>query len=200
MRGSSSSAPARADATFDIALERAARIIRAGGIVAHPTEGLWGLACDPFAASAVMRILRMKRRPVEKGLIVIGASRDTFARELGALSPCARQTVLGTWPGPVTWVVPNRRFPKWITGRRATVAIRVPGHVQARRLCEAVGGPIVSTSANPAGRAPARSALAVRVYFRDTIDDVLSGELGGRSGASEIRVAGSGHRLRDAVP
>lgn len=199
MRGSPSSAASGAEAADDsLRVRVAARTIRSGGIVAHPTEGVWGLACDPFDRAAVTRLLALKHRSWDKGLIVIGHSADAFAPELDALEPTLRERVAATWPGAVTWLVPNVRYPRWITGRHATVAIRVPAHAQSLRLCAAVGKPIVSTSANPAGRMPARSSLAVRRYFGRSIDLVLDGALGGRNGPSEIRDASTNVAVRSA--
>ena len=179
-----------------LALAHAARILDAGGVVAHALEGVWGLACDPFEAGAVARVLRMKRRPVSKGLIVIAASPEPFSDELRGLSPTVCATVLASWPGAETWVVPNRSFPAWITGGAPTVAIRVPAHAQARTLAERFGGPLVSTSANFSGWPPARSELTVRKHFGRTVDCVLPGATTGRRGPSRIRVAGSGAELR----
>lgn len=146
-------------------LQLAVRSLRAGGLVLHATEGVWGLACDPFDGVAVMDLLALKGRPLSKGLIVIGGDADTFAAELQGLDTLERQRVLASWPGPVTWILPNHRFPDWITGGRDEVAVRVPGHPQARALARAFGGPLVSTSANPSGRPPARQALQARRQF-----------------------------------
>lgn len=179
-----------------LALKKAARILAEGGVVAHALEGVWGLACDPFDAAAVARVLRMKGRPVSKGLIVIGASPEVFAPELGRLSPVAREAILASWPGAETWVVPNERFPAWITGGASTVALRVPGHAQARSLATRCGGPLVSTSANLSGWPPARGELHVRRHFGRTVDFVLPGTTAGRRGPSRIRVAENGRELR----
>lgn len=177
-------------------VERAAAIVRDGGVIAHATEGVWGLACLPGSASAVARVLAMKGRDPDKGLIVIGADEASFAPELDQLTRETREAVCRSWPGPVTWLLPNRRFPGWVTGRHDTVAVRVPGHSQSRRLCTAVGSPLISTSANPAGRPPARSALAVRRLFPGRLDYVLPGETGDRAAPSVIRDARSGALIR----
>jgi L-threonylcarbamoyladenylate synthase len=184
----------RTNETFHLTM--AANVLRAGGIVAHATEAVWGLACDPFDADAVTRVLQLKNRSISKGLIVIGADESDFAPEIEALNEFDAARVRRTWPGPETWLIPNVRFPAWITGGRATVAVRVPGHSQARALCGAFGGPLVSTSANPSNRQPARTELAVRRYFADEIDYVLHGNVGGEPAPSRIREATSGARLR----
>ena len=132
----------------------------------HATEGVWGLACDPLHVQAVSRILAFKKRAMERGLILIGAEAGTFEVELQGLSEVDRARVAGSWPGAVTWLLPNRRFPCWITGGRSEVAVRVPGHPQARALAHAFGGPLVSTSANVSGARAADRALAARRVFR----------------------------------
>jgi L-threonylcarbamoyladenylate synthase len=195
-------------------LEVAAGVILSGGVILHATEGVWGIACDPFAEAAVRRVTAMKRRRQDKGFVLIGAAGE-FDSELDDLSLSARQEVTASWPGPVTWVVPNRRFPGWVAANGgadspgstdsslstlSTVAIRVPGHDQALRLAALCGSALVSTSANPAGRTPARSGMAARAYFGGQVDFVLPGRTNFikevRGAASEIRVAGSRHVAR----
>lgn len=177
-------------------LRRAAGILRSGGVVAHATEGVWGLACDPFDAAAVDRVLAIKGRDAEKGLIVAAGRAAAFATELESLDDDVAARVRASWPGAVTWVVPNRRFPHWITGGRDTVAIRVPGHEQARALAELFGGAIVSTSANRSGDEPARTAQAVVDALGEAVDFVLPGEVGSSAGPSRIVDASNGRILR----
>lgn len=167
--------------------------------MAHATEGVWGLACNPFDCRAVARILAIKGRSPDKGLILIGADADRFAPELGPLTAADRQAVQSTWPGPVSWVLPSERFPVWITGAgrspRPTVAVRVPGHAQARALCARFGGPLVSTSANPSGVPATDSALRVRRWFRGAVDYIVPGHTLGRQGPSQLRTL-AGEMLR----
>jgi len=200
MQGSHSNAAKKADgpppANESFHVQMAASILRWGGVVAHATEGVWGLACDPFDLGAVARVLDLKGRSVSKGLIVIGADADDFADELAKLNEVDEARVRKSWPGANTWLVPNERFPHWITGGRETVAVRVPAHRQARRLCATFGGPLVSTSANPSGRPASRSELTVRRYFSGGVDFVLHGSTGGNASPSEIRDAASGARFR----
>ena len=138
----------------------------AGGVVACPAEGVWGLSCDPFDEGAVLNLLAMKQREVSKGLIVVGASSDVFADVLSDLSSQQRETMLASWPGPNTWLVPHKGFfPSWITGDSDEVAIRVTSSPALATLCAAFGGPLVSTSANPAGLPPPHSIWELRRYF-----------------------------------
>ena len=177
-------------------LNVAAQILRDGGVVAHACEGVWGLACDPWKIDSVRRILRIKQRPEDKGLIVIGASEAEFARELEGVPSNVRRTIVESWPGRTTWIVPNERFPSCVTGDRPTIAVRVPGHEQARQLCQRFGGPLISTSANISEEEPARTVVEVQQIFGELLDMVLPGSIGDAEGPSEIRSAMNGARLR----
>lgn len=174
----------------------AVAVLRAGGVVAHASEGVWGLACDPFDRAAVERVLDIKGRAAAKGLIVVAGDSADFAAELDALDAVLATRIRASWPGAVTWLVANHRFPPWITGGRDTVAIRVPGHAQARALASAFGGPLVSTSANRAGAAPAGTAAEVQSTLGLEIDYLLPGETGGHQGPSHILDATTGAKLR----
>jgi len=166
----------------------AVRALRAGGIVLHATEGVWGLACDPHNPQALIALLELKQRRSDKGLILIGGSITDFAQELAQLAPADRQAITASWPGPVTWLLPSGRFLPLVTGFRSTVAVRVPGHPQARALCQRFGGPLVSTSANISSRPAARNRFqAIRTFGR-SVAFVLPGETLGRRGPSEIRL------------
>lgn len=171
-------------------VSRAARVLKAGGIVLHATEGVWGLTCDPFNVEAVSRILLLKGRSVAKGLILVGGGPGHFAEELDTLEPSARVQVESTWPGAVTWVLPSNRFPEWVGGGRETVAVRVSGHPQVRALCDRFGGPLVSTSANPSGRPPATSQIRARAYFQGRVDYILPGEVLQAGAPSRIQTLG----------
>ena len=175
-------------------LRLAAAHLRAGSVIAHATEGVWGLACNPFDAAAVRRVLALKSRPVEKGMILICASLEQVMPLLEPLSADERERITTPAKGPVTWLVPCRPgVPALLRGHHSTLAIRITRHEQSRALIEQCGLPLVSTSAKPAGRPPALTALRVRQYFRDSIDYLLPGQLGGAAGPSEIR------RLQDGA-
>lgn len=170
-------------------IDRAAATLKKGGVVLHAAEGVWGLACDPFNLPAVAKVLALKQRDVGKGLILVGARAADFAPELAQLDQAARTAIESSWPGAHTWILPSQRFPRWITGGRDRVAVRVSGHPQVRALSAAFGAPLVSTSANPGGRTPAQSQLKARAYFQQLVDYVLPGEVLDRCGASCIRTA-----------
>jgi len=178
-------------------LEAAIAALRDGGLVAYPTEGVYGLGCDAYDGRAVERLLALKQRPLEKGLIVIAASLLQLEPLLHPLDRDDRATLNASWPGAVTWIVPAADdCPNWLTGGRATLAVRVPDHALARELCQAFRGPITSTSANPSGQAALSEADAVAAAFPEGLDYLLEGAVGGRSGPSEIRELATGKVLR----
>lgn len=177
-------------------LESAARIIHAGGVVAYPTETVYGLGCDPFNEQAVRRLLAIKRRPVEKGLILVAADLRQLAG-LVRLSDAQSAELAARWPGPVTYLLPALpSVPSWITGRHDKVAVRVSAHKLARELALAVGTPIVSTSANRAGEPPARNAFNVARRLGGELDFVVNGDTGGGRPSTIIDLD-SGRVIRD---
>ncbi len=179
-------------------IRRAARALRRGGVVAYPTETVYGLGCDPLDPLAVARLLRLKRRPVEKGLIVIGATLDQLRPLVAPDDPQRLQLLAQPQERPTTYLVPaSADCPVWLTGAHATLAVRLTRHPLARALCLAFGGAIVSTSANPAGRPPARDPLALRRYFGDRLDATLHARPAVDARPSRIVDLASGAVLRD---
>jgi len=177
-------------------LRQAAAVLHAGGVIAYPTEGVYGLGCLPTDAAAVRFLLALKKRPVAAGLILIAASLEQLD---GWIAPTRQesQRLAARQTGPVTWLVSAGPLtPDWITGGRPTVAVRVTRHPVAAGLCRASGMPLVSTSANRGGKPPARSALAARLRFGARLDLVVGGATGGSPGPTEIRQAASGRVVR----
>lgn len=181
----------------DKAVLHAAEAARAGGIIAYPTEAVWGLGADPDNSQALARLLALKGRPKAKGLILIAANTAQLEPWLATLSVAARAQLEATWPGPVTWLVPNNKLAsEWITGDFTTVALRVTDHPVAQALCLNFGGPLVSTSANPLGQAPARTRAQVKHYFESQLQAIAPGCVGARAQPSEIRDLQTGRILR----
>ena len=180
-----------------IHLRRAARVVNSGGVIAYPTEGVFGLGCDPEDIGAVETILSIKQRPVSAGLILIAAHRDQLD---GWIDPDAdEEAALNSAQAFVTWVVTaGARCPDWISGFRATCAVRITDHPIAAALCETIDQPLVSTSANRHGQPAALNALTVRRTLGGDIDWIVPGATGGAAGASTIRVAKGGAVLRGA--
>lgn len=173
-------------------VRRAARVLKAGGVIAYPTDTVFGLGCDPHNPLAVLRLLGLKHRAAAKGLIVIAAD---FEQLVPFLHPRERDlcaTLTRPEPRPVTWLVDAPAIPPWIRGDHPKAAVRIVKHRLAAALCRAFGGPIVSTSANVSGGTPARTALKVRLLFGRRLDYVLAGEAGPSGRPSEIRDARTG--------
>jgi L-threonylcarbamoyladenylate synthase len=178
-------------------LRHAARIVQQGGIIAYPTEAVFGLGCDPSNPRAVARLLAIKQRPLDKGLILVAASREQLSPWLARLSPALETRLRNSWPGPHTWLVPaSSDCPTWLTGRHSTLAVRVSAHPLVVALCEHCRSALVSTSANISNKQPARSVLEVQLRFARSIDAILPGELGGQAQPTPIRDLVSGQRLR----
>lgn len=169
-------------------LQLAVSALRAGEVVAYPTEAVWGLGCDPWQPAAVQKIWDIKRRDPGKGLILIAGEWSQLGAWLDPLPLEDQRLLQTTWPGPVTWLVPvPDDFPRWLRGRHEQVAVRVSAHPGVQALCRAFGGPLVSTSANRAGKPAARSLAEVRRRLGGELAHVLPGSLGGLVKPTEIR-------------
>jgi L-threonylcarbamoyladenylate synthase len=182
---------------LSIPLHRAGRILRSGGVVAYPTEGVFGLGCLPRDEDAVLRILAIKRRDPAMGLILIAADPDQLVEWVDAR---VRIEELESTAGlPVTWIVPSApSVPFLVRGRNAGIAVRITQHPVAAALCRTAASAIVSTSANVSGRPPARNAFVLRRVFGALVDCIVAGRCGPASGASEIREWESGRIIRPA--
>lgn len=177
-------------------MAQACRTVNRGGLIAYPTESVFGLGCNPHNASAVARLLHVKRRPVAKGLIILASHFEQLDPLLAPLPAAMESAILDSWPGPVTWVLPvHERTPLLLTGGRSTLAVRVTAHPLAAALCEACG-PLVSTSANRSGNRPARTALQARLRLGTDVDAILAGQVGDSPNPSEIRDGRTGEVLR----
>jgi L-threonylcarbamoyladenylate synthase len=179
-------------------LHRARQLLQQGGVIAYPTEAVWGLGCDPWNQSAVERILTLKKRPVEKGMILVACSVQQVRFLLDLLPEKLQREAESHWPGPVTCLLPdiNRQIPEWVRGDHTTIAVRVSDHPVVRALCITADMPLVSTSCNPAGQEPARDITQVSRYFEDQLDWIVPGELGGNPKPSRIIDIVTGQQLR----
>ena len=147
----------------------------------------------------MLRLLAIKRRPVDKGVILVAAHVGQFDDLLAweRLPDERAADVRAQWPGPRTWIVPTTtRVPAWITGAHEGVAVRVSDHPLVVALCEAFGGPLVSTSANLAGEPPAFAFDALSPDVLSRVDGVTTGETGGLRAPTPIRDALTGQALR----
>ena len=185
---------------MDPALAQAVAALRAGGVIAYPTEAVYGLGCDPQAATAIARLFALKQRPAGQGVLLIAAEFAQVERyiDLAAVPAVAMARARATWPGPHTWIFPrDATTPAWLTGAHTGIAVRVTAHPLAAELCRAFGGALVSTSANRHGQLPARTAQAVRADFGAELAYILDGPTGALERPTPIRDAISGDLLRD---
>ena len=180
---------------MDMSVKRAADMLLGGGIITYPTEGVFGLGCLPDDADTVLRLLELKRRSPAKGLILIAASRHQLH---DWIMPAAVEALPRPDPAhAVTWIVaPTARVSPLVTGSHDGVAVRITTHPIAADLCKAVASPIVSTSANVAGRPTARTRFVLRRQFGDLVDYIVPGDCGPATGASEIRELRTGRIIR----
>lgn len=165
------------------AISNAVAALQTQQVIAYPTEAVFGLGCDPMNEKAVQRLLTIKQRPIEKGLILIAANLMQLENyiDLSKLTSQQIDRINQTWPGPATWVIPAKaQVPKWLTGQFDSIAVRVSAHPTVQKLCLAFGGPITSTSANLTGLTPCVTTAEVTQQLAPLlgaiVDDVV-GEL-----------------------
>lgn len=179
------------------AFEACIQAVQHGGVIAYPTEAVYGLGCDPAQLAAVQRVLTLKQRPAHKGLILIAADFDQLAPYLLPLDSVTHARVMATWPGAVTWILPAQpHVSPLIRGEHDTLAVRVSAHPTCRALCLRLGHPLISTSANLSTLPPARDAQAVAAQFGTLLDGIVDAPVGGQAQPTEIRQGLTGEIVR----
>ena len=180
----------------------AAQVLQQGKVLAYPTEAVWGLGCDPYNEQAFQEILKLKQRPIEKGVILLAGQLSQVEHLLEKVDPLIREQIIHSWTQrsnterATTWLLPaDDQIPQWIKGRHPQVAVRVTTHPLCTALCNAFNGFIVSTSANPAGLEPARTLQNASQYFGPELD-YLNGDLGLSREPSKIIDASTGIIIR----
>ncbi len=169
-------------------------IFESGGVFAYPTEAVYGLGCDPDNEAAVLKLLKVKQRPVSKGLILVAADFSQVEKYVKEITPAQLPF---TKPSATTFIFPAKESaPKWITGDFDSIAIRISKHPLVKDLCESLNSTIVSTSANLSGQDPLKDSNLVVTVFDKIIDAVLIGELGNAEKPSTIRDSISGKTIR----
>lgn len=172
------------------------KYLQRGGLIAYPTESCFGLGCDPSNRAAVKRLLRLKKRPQTKGLILIASDFRQLKPYISPLTAAQRQQVDATWPGAHTWLVrTSPRCPAWLTGRHPSIAVRITAHAPAVRLCHGVKMALVSTSANRSGGKPAKTWRECQRLFGSQVT-VLPGRIGKQRKPSTIQDLASGRIIR----
>ena len=171
--------------------------LRAGHIIAYPTEAVFGLGCDPANESAVRKLLALKGRPESAGFVLIASDFSQVEPWIAETDPALLERAMQSWPGPVTWLFPRAAgVPDYVAGDHATVAVRITAHEPSRALCSAFGSALISSSANHTAAEPARSAGEVEDYFGHFIGGILAGPLGESERPSEIRDLVTGKVIR----
>lgn len=179
--------------------EQAVAALRSGGVIAYPTEAVYGLGCDPQNEAAVRLLFALKRRPPTQGVLLIAADFAQVARyiDMANVPADALARAQATWPGPHTWVFPRAATtPSWLAGAHDGIALRITAHPLAAALCRAWDGALVSTSANRHGEPPARSAEEARAAFGEDLAYILAGDTGGLARPTPIRDVITGKEIR----
>ncbi len=169
------------------AIEQAAATVLAGGIIAYPTESVFGLGCNPYDTQALAKLMQLKKRSPSKGLLLIASHVQQILPLIQPLHANDLARALKTWPGHHTWVFP--KSPKvlpHISGQFSTVAVRVSAHKVVKLLCDKLNSAIVSSSANFSNQATFTSIKQIKQAFGDKIDFYLDGELGKHAKPSPI--------------
>jgi L-threonylcarbamoyladenylate synthase len=180
-------------------INSAIHFLKMGGIIAYPTESVYGLGCDPFNEDAVKKLIRLKDRDPDKGLILIASDFLQLRPLLEGLSPKLEEQILKTWPGAITWLWPAKESTSsLLKGKQSTLAIRVTAHPLAKKLCTLFGGAIVSTSANVSGEEAPRNYEAISKRLSKQIDYIVKGNTGEFTSPTEIRDTISGRIIRPA--
>jgi L-threonylcarbamoyladenylate synthase len=158
------------------AVQEAAKLIRAGGVVAIPTDTLYALAADPFSADAVRRVFDAKGRPESRPVPLIAADLAQVTAHLGALPADAARLAASFWPGPLTMLIAApRALARQVSAGTGRVGVRVPDDAVARAVCQAAGHPLTATSANLSDEPPTADPAAVEDTLGDRIELLLDG-------------------------
>ncbi|MCL1068067.1 threonylcarbamoyl-AMP synthase [Shewanella olleyana] len=171
-----------------------------GGVIAYPTEAVYGLGCDPDNLIAIQKLLDIKQRPWQKGLILVASDYQQLQPYIdeSQLTQAQLAFAFSKWPGPYTFVMPIKAgVSKLLCGEFDSIAVRVSAHPVVRALCDSVNKPLVSSSANLAGHEPAMSATEIEQSFPTDVSALVLGELGSQRQPSTIIDARSGNILRN---
>jgi L-threonylcarbamoyladenylate synthase len=155
-------------------IKEAAKLVLAGGLIAYPTDTVYGMGCNPFDTNAVERLVEAKERIKASLPILVGSLRD--AERLGEMSGIAAVLANEFWPGPLTLVVrAHNNFSAKVTGDSPLVGLRIPNHETATRLVQESGGALIGTSANISGNPSLRTAEDVVRELEGRVDLVIDG-------------------------
>ncbi|MFK5894791.1 MAG: L-threonylcarbamoyladenylate synthase [Pseudomonadota bacterium] len=186
--------------TFSWKIFLAAKWIKSGYIIAYPTESVYGLGCDPKNLDAVKKILQIKQRSYKKGLILVASNVEQIIPYINKPSPQVLAKLAASSNQVITWLIPaNKNISPLLTGKNSSekkIAIRISNHPIIQSLCQQLGHPIISTSANLSGKAMLYSANKVKLCFKNRIKYILNGPLGRQKKPSQIRDIMSNKQIR----
>ena len=182
---------------MDVQIENAVSALNAGGVIAYPTEYCFGLGCDPRNIDAIERLLKVKQRRKDQGVILVASNTAQVADYADLAGLSLIDEIIKSWPGPNTWLLPVKKaVSSWVCGNHSSVAMRVSAHATCQSLCTEFGHAIVSTSANRHGQNALLTAKDVINEFQGELDFVIDAPVGGALSASAIRDAITGEQLR----
>lgn len=171
-----------------------------GGIIAYPTEAVFGLGCDPDNEKALKLLLKLKERPAEKGLILLAGSFEQLLPyiNLSNIPEDKLNVILSRWPDGITQLLPkNKKLSPLLSGRFDSIAVRVTSQPDVVALCNQTNKPIVSTSANLSGLDPARTWQALDSIISESVDYIIKGNTLGHTSPSIILDAITNRVIRD---
>ena len=181
-----------------LSIAKAADTLLGGGVIAYPTEGVYGLGCMPDDVAAIARILGIKNRDPNMGLILIASNKEQLD---GWVDPDASTIPAADASQPTTWIAPAKaHVSALVRGDHPSIAVRLTTNATAAAICDAVDSPIISTSANVTGQPVARNRYVLRRRFGACVDYIVPGDCGQASGPSEIRELATGKVLRPRKP
>ncbi|XBC38632.1 MAG: Sua5/YciO/YrdC/YwlC family protein [Buchnera aphidicola (Melaphis rhois)] len=184
----------------DVLLSECVNKLKNNDIIAYPTESVFGLGCNPNNKLAVMKLLKLKQRKWNKGLILVASHYGQVKRYVNEhrLS-CSHKNIMSkNWPGPITFLLPAKpSVPFWLTGNSKFLAVRVSSHLSIKKLCNAFGNAIISTSANYSGLKPCTTYADIIKQFGKNFP-ILYGKLGNNKYPSKIINIISGELIRRA--
>ena len=165
----------------------ASNLLADGKIIIYPTESIFGIGCDPWNEKSVKKIYKIKGRPLNKPMIIIGTDLIQMKRLIDIDS--ITSTVKNTWPGHTTWLIPSKvDCPEWLKDNASgRVAVRISNHQVVKRICEEFSMPLISTSANKSNYKPSKDRKDVESIFTSEIDYIVEGDLGGNEDPSIIK-------------
>lgn len=178
----------------------AVEVFKKGGIIAYPTEAVFGIGCDPDNEAALQRLLQVKQRPADKGLILLAGHFSQLLPYIdeSKISQDKLSTILSRWPDGISQLVPKSEFiSPLLSGKFNTIAVRITSQADVVALCQKTNKPIVSSSANLSGQEPAKTWQTLAPELVNELDYIIKGNTLGYTKPSQIIYALTGEVVRD---